>query len=97
MCDKRDRPFAYVFCGNLHLSLCFLALYKKTFLKEGEVRGKVFQTELLSRLSHKDCRLLSSPVLLRKFTNKKPRELLTTILFNKTASLRLSEMRMLLV
>ena len=48
--------------------------------------GKVFQTELLSRLSHKECRLLSSPVLLRKFTNKKPRELLTTILFSKTTS-----------
>ena len=32
--------------------------------------GKFFQTKLLSaRLSHKVCRLLSSPVLLRKFTN----------------------------
>ena len=30
--------------------------------------GKVFQTKLLSRLSHKVCRLLSSPVLLRKLT-----------------------------
>ena len=31
---------------------------------------KLFQTKLLSvRLSHKVCRLLSSPVLLRKFTN----------------------------
>ena len=29
----------------------------------------LFQTKLLSRLSHKVCRLLSSPVLLRKFTN----------------------------
>ena len=29
---------------------------------------KLFQTKLLSRLSHKVCRLLSSPVLLRKFT-----------------------------
>ena len=29
---------------------------------------KLFQTTL-SRLSHKVCRLLSSPVLLRKFTN----------------------------
>ena len=32
--------------------------------------GKLFQTKLLSaRLLHKICRLLSSPVLLRKFTN----------------------------
>ena len=30
---------------------------------------KLFQTKLLSRLSHKVCRLLFSPVLLRKFTN----------------------------
>ena len=29
---------------------------------------KLFQTKLLSRLSHKVCRPLSSPVLLRKFT-----------------------------
>ena len=34
-------------------------------MKFGE---KLFQTKLLSRLSHKVCRLLSSPVLLRKFT-----------------------------
>ena len=30
--------------------------------------GRFFQTKLLSRLSHKVCRRLSSPVLLRKFT-----------------------------
>ena len=35
-------------------------------MKFGE---KLFQTKLLSRLSHKVCRLLPSPVLLRKFTN----------------------------
>ena len=34
-------------------------------MKFGE---KLFQIKLLSRLSHKVCRLLSSPVLLRKFT-----------------------------
>ena len=33
------------------------------------VGEKLFQTNLLSRLSHKVCRLLSSPVLLRKFTS----------------------------
>ena len=33
--------------------------------------GKGFQTELLSRLSHKVCRLLSFPVLLRLFTKIK--------------------------
>ena len=30
--------------------------------------GKFFQTKLLPRLSHKFCRLLSSPVVLRRFT-----------------------------
>ena len=30
--------------------------------------GRFFQTKFLSRLSHKVCRRLSSPVLLRKFT-----------------------------
>ena len=34
-------------------------------MKFGE---RLFQTKLVSRLSHKVCRLLSSPVLLRKFT-----------------------------
>ena len=34
-------------------------------MKFGE---RLFQTKLLSRLSHKVCRLLSSPVLLHKFT-----------------------------
>ena len=42
-------------------------LYNKICLKE-RFRGKVFQTKLLSRLPHKVCCLLSSPVLFRKFT-----------------------------
>ena len=37
-------------------------------MKFGE---KLFQTKLLSRLSHNVCRLRSSPVLLRKFSNIK--------------------------
>ena len=45
----------------------FSGLYNKICLKE-RFRGKVFQTKLLSRLPHKVCCLLSSPVLLRKFT-----------------------------
>ena len=36
-------------------------------LTEGKVRRKFFQTKLLSLLSHRVCRLLSSPVLLHKF------------------------------
>ena len=32
---------------------------------------KLFLTKLLSRLSYKDCRLRSSPVLLRNFSNIK--------------------------
>ena len=58
VCDKRDRPVTFVFSGDLHLSKCCL--------KEGEVRRESFSAKLLSRLSHKVCRLLSSPVLLRK-------------------------------
>ena len=37
-------------------------------LTEGKFGRKVFKTKLLSRLSHKVCRLLFSSVLLRKFT-----------------------------
>ena len=44
---------------------CFLVFYKKEWWG---LRQFIFQTKLLSRLSHKLCRLLSSPVRLRKFT-----------------------------
>ena len=53
LCDKPDRAIAWECCRGLPLSLMFSGLF--------------FQTKLLSRLSHKVCRLLSSPVLLRKF------------------------------
>ena len=56
-----------VLCRDLQLTLMFSGLYNKIRLKE-RFGGKVFQTKLLSRLSHKVCCLLSSPVLLRKFT-----------------------------
>ena len=44
---------------------------------------KLFQAKLLSRLSHKVCRLLSSPVLLRKFTitGRVPTLLTATVLW----------------
>ena len=35
MCDKRDRRITYVFCGDLHLSKCFLVFYKKTSVFKG--------------------------------------------------------------
>ena len=38
-------------------------------LKESEVWRKVILSKIMSLLSHKVCRLPSSPVLLRKFTN----------------------------
>ena len=51
VCDKRDRPITYVFCGDLHLSLkCFLVFYKKTCLKEGEVRRKSFSNKIIVTL-----------------------------------------------
>ena len=40
----------------------------RSVLRKVKLGGKLFQTKLLSRLSHKVCRLLSSAVLLRKFT-----------------------------
>jgi len=44
-------------------------LQKDLFIGRVKFGEKIFQTKLLSHLSHKVCRLLSSPVLLRKFTN----------------------------
>ena len=44
-------------------------LQKDLFKRKWRFGKKLFQAKLLSRLSHKVCRLLSSPVLLRKFTN----------------------------
>ena len=52
-------------CLDPHLTLMFSGLCKKN-LKFGV---KLFQTKLLSRLSHNVCCLLSPPVLLRKFTS----------------------------
>ena len=54
-------------CHDPHLTLMFSGLCKNICLMESGV--KLFQTKLLSRLSHKVCRLLSSPILLRKFSN----------------------------
>ena len=64
VCDERDRVITCVFCRDLfYLTLKFSGLYKNVCLvKIGE---KLFQTKLLSSLSHKTFRLLSSPVLLR--------------------------------
>ena len=67
VCNKRDRTITCVLCRDLHLTLKFSGLYKKICLKES-FGGKIFQTKLLSRLSHKVCCLLSFPVLLREFT-----------------------------
>ena len=71
VCDKLDRAITCMLCRDLHLALMFSCFYKKICLKESDQFGeKLFQTKLLSRLSHKVCRHLSSPVLLRKFTIK---------------------------
>ena len=50
-------------------------------MKFGE---KLFQTKLLSRLSHKVCRLLPSPVLLRKFTIVSRREITPSTVYLAT-------------
>ena len=41
---------------------------KRSVLGNVKFGGRFFQAKLLSCLSHKVCRRLSSPVLLRKFT-----------------------------
>ena len=61
--DKRDRAITCVFWRNLHLTLMFSGLYKKICLKESEVSPKVVSNKIV-------CRLLSSPVLLRKLKGK---------------------------
>ena len=71
LCDKRDWAITGVFCRDLHLKLMFSGLCKKIRFKENKVGEKLFQTKLLSRLSHKVCRLRSSPVMLHKFSNIK--------------------------
>ena len=61
---------------DFHLRLIFsffFFFYKKICLKESEVWRKVIQTKLLSRLSHKVCRLLPSPVQLRTFIDLRNR------------------------
>ena len=65
VCDKLDRAITCMLCRDLHLALMFSCFYKKICLKESDVWRKVIPN---TRLSHKVCRLLSSPVLLRKFT-----------------------------
>ena len=49
-CDKRDRHVTYVFCGDLHLSQCFLVFYKKTRLKEDKVQQKCFSNKIIVTL-----------------------------------------------
>ena len=46
-------------------------LQKDLFKGKVKLREKLFQTTLLSRLSHKVCRLLSSPIQMSKLTNVK--------------------------
>ena len=61
VCDKCNRAITCMLCRDLHSALMFSGFYKKICLKE---------SDLLSRLSHKVCRLLSSPVhVLHKYFN----------------------------
>ena len=46
----------------------FWSFTKRSVQRRVDFGGRVFQTKLLSRLSHKVCGLPSSPLLLRKFT-----------------------------
>ena len=56
------------FVGNSLNINFFLLFCKKICFRNVKFGKRFFQKKLLSRLSHKVCRRLSSPVLLRKFT-----------------------------
>ena len=74
-----------MFCCDIHLnsySVIFFWSFSIEDLSERRAKfgGKIFQTKVLSRLSHKICRLfqcLSTPVMLNKLTRTtgKPSEL----------------------
>ena len=58
VCDKPGRVITYVFCCDLH------------FKGKWSLAKSYFKRKLLLRLSQKVCGLLTSPVLLRKFSLK---------------------------
>ena len=63
MRDKRDRAITCVFRDDLRLKPMCSGLYKKICLKESEDWRKVISSKFFCQAC-----LLSSPVLLRKFT-----------------------------
>ena len=69
MCDKHDRAITYVFCSaDSLLASMFSGPKKRSVTRKVKFGEKLFQTKLLSRLSHKVYRLLCSHVLLRYLT-----------------------------
>ena len=68
MCDKRDKAITSVFCRDLYLELTISGLLKNGVFKGRGKLAESFFKQFLSLLTHKVCRLLSSPVLLRKFS-----------------------------
>ena len=65
------RTITYVFCRDIHLALTFTSVYKKiSFKGEWSLAKNCFKQKLLSRLLHKVCRLLSSPVRLLLITQQ---------------------------
>ena len=80
LCDKRDTAsFVVIFTQHL----CFLVFTKRYVQMKVKFGEKLFQTKWLSRLAHEVCRLRSSPVLLRKFTNIKKDPSLGNILLRE--------------
>ena len=62
VCDKRDRAITCVFCRDRHLPPMFSGPLQKTVQRKVKFGEKLFQTNLLSRLSHKVAVFLSRPV-----------------------------------
>ena len=63
-------PACLLWCSN-NITV-FGSFTKRSFKRKVKFGGNCFQTELLSRLSHKVCRRFPSAVPLRKFTSDSP-------------------------
>ena len=66
ICLKEDEVWGQFFSNKI--TVCDKRDRAITCVLKERFGGKIFQSKLLTRLSHKVCCLLSSPVLLRKFT-----------------------------
>ena len=67
--DKHDRAITWVFCRDLHFTQMFLVFHEKSWLRKSEVWRKFISNKIIVTLVTQGLPLLSSLVLLRKFTS----------------------------